>query len=86
MDKIERIEQIISEWKARAKQADNIHHIRAYRSCQDTILGLNLALDAIKGPSNTQMQTDAIVCKNHESYETFIEYKYCPDCGQLLHR
>ena len=80
------IEQEIKRWKADLKEIDNQPSYDRASITKGIIIGLESALDLIVGPCNTQMHVDAIACKNHLSYETFIEYKFCPDCGQLLHQ
>jgi hypothetical protein len=85
MTRIERTEQIIREWKAKAKRYKEMNFNRNYQSCQDTILGLNLALDVFKGPSNHSNATDSnnslCLCPEH-----FGDCEHCSngECGSPL--
>lgn len=83
MTRIERIEQILSEWKAKSNRAKAIHHDRAYKSYQDTILGLHLALDVVKGPSNTKLKLDALDCSKCNGHRQ-ANHLSCGTCKKVF--
>ena len=85
MTNIERIEQILNEWKAKSKRFKEMNHDRSYKSCQDTILGLHLALDVIKEPSNTRMHTGDCKVLHYTLKEHWVGNE-CPVCGERLRR
>lgn len=84
MNKIERIEKSLKDWKA------NKHYLKAngfpITEALEIIDGLKsqLALATLNQPSNTKMHVDKEPCGNCDFYKKITLDKFCRDCGMAL--
>ena len=86
MNKIEEIEQLRNDWRARRKKCRAAQKEILFHHADGVSEGLSLAIGILNQPSNTQMHMDTKPCDYYCNYTKLNHpsHKYCCDCGRAL--
>ena len=87
MNKIEQIEKLLTEWKARESQAKEKGWTGREYDASNIVFGIIRALEILKQPSNTQLHEDKEPCAECEKEKKNYPWPpFCKWCGRALHQ
>ncbi len=86
MTRIEECENLLSEWKAARDDSYCKREFRDKNTWVNKIKGLEAAIAIIKGPPNTQIQTEEGPCSYCGTHDELETYNLCAECVEALPR